>query len=177
VSQAPAADEMETDPRFPSGPWVGFFLQPYPPTGKQWMELRLKFRGGLLAGEGRDIVGEFVVSGQYDVADGRCSWTKTYRGKHDVSYSGFNEGKGIWGTWEIPPRPPLNIRLRGGFHIWPEGMGDPTNSSLAAEADLPVEQETTARPIAEPVVGRKASQSEFHRLFGSQSSRRSGSTT
>ena len=39
---------------------------------------------------------------RYDVADGRCHWTKRYLGKHDVFYKGFNEGKGIWGVWEIP---------------------------------------------------------------------------
>src|SRR5579864_8655850 len=113
----------ETDPRFPSGPCTGFFLQPVLP-GRHLMELRLTFRGGSLSGEGRDWVGHFVVRGRYDLADGKCHWTKRYLGMHDVFYRGYNEGKGIWGTWEIPELG------RGGFHIWPEGMGDPTQPTL-----------------------------------------------
>ena len=50
----------------------------------------------------------------------------------------LNEGKGIWGTWEIDA-------TRGGFHIWPEGMGDPTAPALEAEAEAPAE------PVGEPV--------------------------
>ena len=34
---------LETDPRFPSGPWTGFFLQKLLP-GRHVMELRLTFR-------------------------------------------------------------------------------------------------------------------------------------
>ena len=112
---------LETDPRFPSGPWVGFFLQKQLP-GKHMMELRLTFVAGKMAGEGRDWVGQFVIKGRYDTADGKCYWTKKYLGKHDVFYHGYNEGKGIWGTWEI------GELARGGFYIWPEGLDDPTNS-------------------------------------------------
>jgi hypothetical protein len=153
VSHAATGNGLETDPRFPSGPWVGFFLQKWPPLGKQWMELRLTFRSGDLTGEGRDIIGTFVLAGSYSVADGRCHWRKTYLGKHDVYYSGFNEGKGIWGTWEIPSGLATPIRLHGGFHIWPEGMGDPTEPGLKEAADLPVEADAEALPLAEPVVG------------------------
>ena len=32
--------DVETDPRFPSGPWIGFFLQKLVP-GRHQMELRL----------------------------------------------------------------------------------------------------------------------------------------
>jgi hypothetical protein len=151
VSDAQEPDQTETDPRFPSGPWIGFFLQTLPALGRQWMELRLKFSKGSLSGEGRDIVGAFSVRGRYELVNGSCYWTKTYHGKHDVAYSGFNEGKGIWGKWEIPPSPPLEIRLHGGFHIWPEGMRDPTGNALEASADLPVEEPVSPRRIAEPV--------------------------
>ena len=65
------------------------------------MELRITFRQGMIRGEGRDWVGTFVLSGHYDLADGKCRWTKRYLGKHDVYYQWFNEGKGIWGTWQI----------------------------------------------------------------------------
>src|SRR5580704_9018971 len=119
--------DLETDPRFPSGRWTGFFVQPVIP-GRHLMELHLTFRNGSLTGEGRDWVGKFILSGRYDTRDGRCHWTKRYLGKHDVYYKGFNEGKGIWGTWDIPPE------WRGGFHIWPEGMADPTRPHLSEEA-------------------------------------------
>ncbi len=135
----------ETDPRFPSGRWTGFFLQKLPLLGRQHMELLLTFAQGQMTGEGRDIVGEFLIRGAYQVQDGRCHWTKRYLGKHDVFYDGFNEGKGIWGVWEIP-----GGSGRGGFHIWPEGMGEPTGPELAAEADLPVEQPVEAEPVGAP---------------------------
>jgi hypothetical protein len=131
-----APSELETDPRFPSGPWTGFFLQRLVP-GRHLMELRLTFQKGAITGEGRDWVGEFIVRGRYDLADGRCHFTKRYLAKHDVFYQGFNEGKGIWGTWEIPAKTDLLFQ-KGGFHIWPEGMADPTGSHLKEEADLPL---------------------------------------
>jgi hypothetical protein len=134
-------NELETDPRFPSGPWTGFFLQKSLP-GRHRMELRLTFRHGAMTGEGRDWVGRFTIKGQYDLADGKCYWTKKYVGKHDVFYKGFNEGKGIWGIWEIPTvAAQLGNYGRGGFHIWPEAMGDPTIEHLTAAADLPVTSE------------------------------------
>jgi hypothetical protein len=139
--------ELETDPRFPSGPWVGFFLQPEVP-GRHLMELRLTFTMGQLKGEGRDWVGRFIMAGHYSTADGKCRWTKRYLGRHDVFYRGFNEGKGIWGVWEIA------LIGRGGFHIWPEGMPDPSRPQLSEEADLPlIVEETleTSELLAAPV--------------------------
>ena len=126
---------LETDPRFPSGPWVGFFLQKSHP-GRHQMELRLTFQNGAMTGEGRDWVGDFLVKGRYNIADGKCYWTKKYLAKHDVFYQGFNEGKGIWGLWEIT-LPGYGVAAKGGFHIWPEGQGDPTSEHLVAEADVP----------------------------------------
>ena len=128
---------LEQDDRFPSGEWKGFFLMPRKP-GRNWMELHLTFQEGRVHGEGRDWVGEFLIRGRYDTADGRCRWTKKYVGKHDVSYQGFNEGKGIWGTWEI------ENWWRGGFHVWPIAMGDPTGEKLTEEAELPVAVEAGA---------------------------------
>jgi hypothetical protein len=97
------------------------------------MEIRLTFKGGVMTGEGRDLIGPFLIRGRYQTDDGQCWWTKRYLGKHDVAYRGYNEGKGIWGLWEIPPS------YKGGFHIWPEGMGDPTRPKLAESLDEPVE--------------------------------------
>jgi hypothetical protein len=146
------ADDLETDARFPSGPWVGFFLQKFPPLGRQMMEMRLTFRNGVLEGEGRDLLGPFLFAGRYSVADGRCHWIKRYLRRHDVFYEGFNEGKGIWGTWEIPPSQYVAV-LRGGFHIWPEGMADPSEPELSASANVPAEEEGVhfIDPMEEPV--------------------------
>jgi hypothetical protein len=128
--------DLETDPRFPSGPWVGFFLQRQIP-GRHLMELQLSFSQGVISGEGRDWVGEFIIRGRYDLADGKCYWTKRYMGKHDVFYHGFNEGKGIWGLWQMTLAG-TTATIRDGFHIWPEGMGDASSPVLRAEEDLPV---------------------------------------
>jgi hypothetical protein len=138
---------VETDPRFPSGPWQGFFLMAHLP-GRHRMELHLTFRQGTMTGEGRDMIGDFLIRGKYKVEDGKCAWTKRYIGKHDVAYQGYNEGKGIWGVWEIPPS------WRGGFHIWPTAMGDPTSPKLAESIDEPTEVVTDLElekvDVAEP---------------------------
>jgi hypothetical protein len=131
MSKLPA----ETDPRFPSGKWVGFFLDKRLP-GRHQMEIVLTFAGGRMSGDGRDRVGKFTFEGSYDVADGKCAWVKRYVGKHTVGYTGFNEGKGIWGTWEMHH---AGLTFTGGFHIWPEGMADPSQPRLAEEVAVPVE--------------------------------------
>jgi hypothetical protein len=128
--------ELETDPRFPSGRWTGFFLQRAIP-GRHMMELQITFSKGTLAGDGRDWVGLFILRGRYNLADGKCHWVKRYLQKHDVVYNGFNEGKGIWGVWEIPSVADPAIG-RGGFHIWPEGMPDPSQPQLSEEAEPPI---------------------------------------
>jgi hypothetical protein len=144
----PDVGELETDSRFPSGRWTGFFLQKLLP-GRHLMELLLTFRQGTMTGEGRDWVGDFIIRGRYDTADGKCHWTKRYVGKHDVFYQGFNEGKGIWGTWEIAATREYP-RQHGGFHIWPEGMADPTGQVLHAEVEEPIE--APAPPVKEKVL-------------------------
>lgn len=135
---------LESDPRFPSGKWVGYFLQRELP-GKHWMEMTLTFQDGKLSGEGRDRVGAFTMRGRYQLDDGKCHWHKRYVGKHDVFYQGFNEGKGIWGTWEIP-LPPGWGKYTGGFDIWPEGLGLGAEEALHAEADVPAEEELAGVP-------------------------------
>jgi len=119
------------------------------------MELLLTFAKGEVHGEGRDYVGKFMIRGFYSTQDGKCRWTKKYIAKHDVFYQGFNEGKGIWGTWEITSE--LHLGAHGGFHIWPEGMPDPSQPVLHAEADIPVEAPEKPEPapnkteVGEPV--------------------------
>ncbi len=119
------------DARFPSGPWTGFFLQPDRP-GRHAMELHLIFKDAEVQGEGRDRVGAFLIKGRFQVEDGRCWWTKSYVGQHQVHYQGYNEGKGIWGLWE------MQLPWKGGFHIWPECMEDPTQPRSHTSEDLPV---------------------------------------
>ena len=126
-----ALPKNETDERFPSGPWTGFFLQPALP-GRHWMELHLSFLEGKIRGEGRDWVGQFLVTGGYETDTGKSWFSKKYVGKHDVAYMGYNEGKGIWGTWEM-----AEPHWKGGFHIWPEGM-NMENIVEAAEESEPV---------------------------------------
>jgi hypothetical protein len=138
MSEPRHKDEPETDPRFPSGRWVGFFVQKELPPGRHPTELFLKFSQGLLSGEGRDRFGEFTVQGLYNLADGRCHWTKQYTGKDAVLYDGFNEGRGIWGTWHIAATP-QNVALKGGFHIWPDNIPDPTGQHLTEAAEAPTE--------------------------------------
>ncbi len=95
------------------------------------MELFLTFREGKMRGEGRDIIGEFLISGSYERDSGNCWWSKRYLGRHDVSYQGYNEGRGIWGVWEI------TTTFKGGFHIWPLGHGSGESQDVSEEADIP----------------------------------------
>jgi hypothetical protein len=78
------------------------------------MELQMSFAEGVLSGTGKDEVGEFEILGRYDPETLECAWKKHYIGKHEVSYQGYLEENGIWGTWEI------GLFARGGFHIWPK---------------------------------------------------------
>jgi hypothetical protein len=147
-----SAPEVEQDSRFPSGRWIGFFLQKWNP-GRHQMELILTFTNGVVTGEGRDAVGEFLIRGRYQTDDGKCHWHKRYVGKHDVFYQGFAEGKGVWGTWEIGA--PL-YPDRGGFHIWPEGMADPTQERLRESAGTPLSFEPSESSISEEVLNEPA---------------------
>ncbi|QVL32411.1 hypothetical protein KIH39_00380 [Telmatocola sphagniphila] len=128
-------EDLETDDRFPSGSWIGFFVDKRLP-GKHQMELDLAFSKGVIRGEGRDRVGEFILTGRYTLEDGKAYWTKKYLKAHDVFYDGYNEGKGIWGVWNLTDYGQL---YKGGFHIWPKGMPDPTELKLTAHEDIPEE--------------------------------------
>ena len=144
--------KLELDDRFPSCRWIGFWLQP-PIEGQQQTELLLTFSEGVMTGTGFDWVGEFTIKGQYSVETGVCHWIKRYVGSHSVVYHGYNEGKGIWGMWEIR-HPFLQLALtRGGFHIWPETMADPTQQHTAVEADFPLSSEC-GDPVPEPALAK-----------------------
>ncbi|HVT79689.1 MAG TPA: hypothetical protein VHM90_03450 [Phycisphaerae bacterium] len=133
---------VEMDSRFPSGEWAGFFIQPSVSQRRQRMDLTLTFHSGIFSGEGRDGVGNFRIRGRYDLQSGECTFHKHYVGQHSVFYRGWNEGKGIWGTWEIGIRVVgMSLSDKGGFHIWPKGSGIGLETELTAEADVPEEEE------------------------------------
>lgn len=112
---AQAGEENELDAGFPSGPWSGFYVYArYADFHRQSMDLT--FRQGRMTGRGRDDIGDFVISGGYDLATRKTWWTKTYPGSHSVSYSGVQTGRTIQGDWSTQG-------LRGGFTIWPGGEG------------------------------------------------------
>jgi len=127
---------LETDPRFPSGPWTGFFLQLALP-GRHETNLELTCSDGKLTGEGRDWAGAYTIDGSYDLASGSCEWTKQYLGRHAVMYKGTNNGRGIWGVWELRQLWGL-LTDRGGFHIWPQGTDVSEESNEAERALLEV---------------------------------------
>ena len=52
----PQNEMLETNPRFPSGPWTGFFLQYWFP-GRHTTNLDLTVADGRLTGTGHDCVG------------------------------------------------------------------------------------------------------------------------
>jgi hypothetical protein len=125
---------LETDVNFPSGPWTGFFLQWWKP-GRHPMAIDLVFENGELWATGSDAVGPFTFQGDYDLADGKCRWVKQYLGKHRVTYSGNNEGEGIWGVWEIRFLAGL-YQDQGVFHIWPQGMIPTEKAEATVQAYL-----------------------------------------
>jgi hypothetical protein len=127
---------LETDPRFPSGEWTGFFLQ-LAVRGRQKTSLNLTCSEGRLTGEGKDWAGRYTIDGSYDLATGQCEWTKQYIGRHAVTYKGTNNGRSIWGVWELTQLWGL-LTDRGGFHIWPEGFDVADESGEAERALLEV---------------------------------------
>ena len=130
TKENPKRPAAETDPRFPSGPWVGFWVQRG--MGKQRMSLWLAFAEGRVTGGGRDVIGPFSLLGAYDLKSGVVRMLKQYDGAHRVAYEGANQGDGLWlwGLWTLGVD-------RGGFHLWPEGEEDPTQRRTRAEREQP----------------------------------------
>lgn len=115
---------------YPSGAWRGFYS--YGAGDRHSMQLDLLFSNGILAGDGVDDVGSFLINGSYDQESAACRWTKTYIGAHDVAYSGARDGKGIAGAWQL--------RFgHGTFRIWPGRYGDSAGANESVELDEPVE--------------------------------------
>ena len=145
-------NNLETDSRFPSGEWVGFYLQPSVSRDRCRMNLCLTFQSGTFTGEGKDGVGEFMIRGRYDLKTGEVTFHKHYLRQHSVFYRGWNERKGIWGTWEIGLR--ADGLDKDGFHIWPKGMADPTGEFLQAEERVPGEVEEAVLVTEDASAGR-----------------------
>ncbi|HET8825336.1 MAG TPA: hypothetical protein VFM77_09415 [Terriglobales bacterium] len=118
---------------YPSGAWRGFYS--YGRGDRHEMQLDLLFSGGILAGDGIDDVGSFVMHGSYDSLSGACRWMKTYISSHDVAYSGARDGNAITGTWQLG-------RAHGTFRIWPSGRSDRAGADESVEVLEPVEAGT-----------------------------------
>ena len=95
------------------------------------MQLFIEFFDGEMIGQGSDIVGEFVIKGEYALDTGGARFQKHYP-QYFVYYDGKHSGKAIGGLWHLPDS-------QGRFIIWHESVGDPTIESLEAEAGVPVE--------------------------------------
>ncbi len=119
------------DTTFPSGPWLGYYTYGEA-RDRHRMDLDLRFRDGLVDGAGIDDIAPFRIRGHYDRDTLVVTWHKTYA-SHDVWYRGFREGRGIWGTWEI------GSHSRGGFMIWPKGIGESHAEHAEAADDAPVD--------------------------------------
>ena len=120
-----------TDSRFPSGRWAGYWEQD---GQRARMKLDLSFADGRLIGDGRDVVGDFVLSGAYDMESGKCGMCKTYLGQHDVDYDGRAGGDGIRGRWRIAyATEEAQYEDAGPFHIWPIGSGAGEELTVGAE--------------------------------------------
>jgi hypothetical protein len=122
--------------QFPSGPWVGFYTY-HGHSQRALMDLNLRFRDGKIEGDGADGINTFVIAGWYDAQKLECGWQKIYP-THQVDYTGYREGKGIWGTWKIR-------KTTGGFHIWPLSEGGPPDLRKLAEEEE--EELVEAKPI------------------------------
>jgi hypothetical protein len=101
---------------FPSGQWDGFWVQEG--WGRQAMTpFFLHFAEGRVEGKGKDIVGRFVFTGEYDTSTGQVRLVKQYLGRHRVLYVGQPDGEGsILGKWYIGPH------HEGPFMMRPMGL-------------------------------------------------------
>ena len=121
-----------SDELFPSGPWIGFYTY-RGRTDRHRMDLAMEFVKGTITGEGTDGIGPFVIRGRFNPESRQCHWTKTYVAAHDVFYQGVRQGRGIWGTWQIPNE------TKGGFRIWPLAQGAGDEEEETVEKAEPVE--------------------------------------
>lgn len=107
----------EPDPRFPSGPWEGFYIQ----DGiKVRMKLDLHFQQGHVCGDGSDAVGAFRLVGIYSLDPGTITVRKHYLNQHMVAYQGDcavisdSSRPALQGRWNIAAH-----HLSGFWRLWP----------------------------------------------------------
>ena len=92
-----------------------------------------------IAGEGLDRVGPFTFHGDYDLADGKCRWVKQYLGRHHVTYTGINQGQGIWGVWEyLPASGPVQRPRRVPYRRQVDTPTEEAEATVKAYLSLPV---------------------------------------
>lgn len=96
--------QRESDPRFPSGIWRGYYTQPNTGSEQHLTEAHLHFFSGQIEGWGEDKVGSFNLEGGYRLTDGSCFWTKHYHGRHSLAYRGEASGGALSGIWEASTR-------------------------------------------------------------------------
>ncbi|MEI7657944.1 MAG: hypothetical protein WCK33_07755 [Phycisphaerae bacterium] len=135
MSDTPATPGLdEQDPRFPSGPWFGFYRQ----GGTQSRQrFTLTFKDGHVRGEGKDPVAPFIVTGTYCTVTGTVNLTKSYD-RYRVFYRGIAQpDDGIPGLWTIPYFGGV-ITDTGEFHIWPDELAMEEGKRLAQEEPVPV---------------------------------------
>lgn len=125
----------EADARFPSGRWKGFWRQD---IYRGRMELDIIFGSGRLYGDGRDCIGDFILSGHYNNETGKCSILKSYLGQHDVEYDGTATADGIRGVWRIRDPQTKRFMDAGPFHIWPSATENGIAIHTTAERQLGV---------------------------------------
>ena len=98
-----------------SGPWSGFWIQD---LDRGTMKLRLWIKGELISGEGEDVLGGFVVYGNYWPAKEIVKLRKRYA-THAVEYNGTWDGSMISGLWRIRAGKRWDGE-KGGFDLWPD---------------------------------------------------------
>ena len=101
---------LETDKRYPSGLWIGYWMQGFIFRREQ---MTLTFSGGKVTGDGSDSLGAFRISGCYCVDTGAVSLRKTYDKCPDVSHAGETGEFCIYGTRQID-----GIQQEGDWRIW-----------------------------------------------------------
>ncbi len=132
ISQTPFSGP-ETDERFPSGHWIGWYRQ-YGTRSR--MLIRIWFQHGKVHATGSDGIGPFTFSGRYDTESGDVSFVKTYIARPElveIFYQGRGEQKGVRGAWEF-----LGIRGGGEFHIWPESQSEGETDAVHVEQEIEI---------------------------------------
>ena len=104
--------------RLPASPWQGFWLLKSAPGSREWLDLLLLFRDGLVIGKGQDRYGEFFVRGWYDPQTGEMSLDNNCALNESICRGSAGLDRGIWGLWRWLPD-------GVGWQIWPQGVADP----------------------------------------------------